>query len=282
MKGELQTTSLPVRGNGQESCKRPRSEKYARPGNGRNSVAGTKTGGKKTNKRKTARLASKHEQLKQSNAELHEEVQMLDWEKEQLQEEVGAADDAAEEKEQEKARAQQKHPPTKAKRKRVRKMGCRSGADAHNQQVKILEKHIADIYTDEVDHAYRAAQLAALLLRSQEGRQALMDSAYVKKHDREVQQAAVDEIQGHFNASGIVAKHSQNLSWNSWGEMRRILGFDFEPPLDETYSTPGDIGEYYRLQLDSGVKMPVLPSKYLVQKQEEKIVREAGGVHHVR
>ena len=77
---------------------------------------------------------------------------------------------------------------------------------------------------------------------------------------------------------GIVAKHSKTLSWGTWEDLRKIFGFEFEPPdEDETYGTEGDIGKYYRPELPNGVKVPVLPSKYKIKKQEEIIVEDQGG-----
>ena len=93
-----------------------------RRNNGANSAKGFKNG-LENSRREAARLTAVNKELEQDRAELHEEVEMLDWEKEQLQEEVGAADNAAEEQEKAHARAHQKHPPKKEKRKRVRKMG---------------------------------------------------------------------------------------------------------------------------------------------------------------
>ena len=63
----------------------------------------------------------------------------------------------------------------------------------------------------------------------------------------------------------------------TWEDLRKIFGFEFEPPEDETYGTEGDIGKYYRLELPNGVKVPLLPSKYKIKKQEEIIVEDQGG-----
>ena len=86
-------------------------------------------------------------------------------------------------------------------------------------------------------------------------------------------------IQGHFNTVGIVAKHAKTLSWGTWEDLRKILGFEFEPPEDETYCTEGDIGKYYRLELPNGVKMPMLPSKYKIKKQEDGHRQQPGWLH---
>ena len=79
-----------------------------------------------------------------------------------------------------------------------------------------------------------------------------------------------------------MAKHAKTLSWGTWEDLRKILGFEFEPPEDETYCTEGDIGKYYRHELPNGVKMPVLPSKYKIKKQEEVIVEHQGGYTKVK
>jgi hypothetical protein len=67
------------------------------------------------------------------------------------------------------------------------------------------------------------------------------------------------------------------MSWGQWEKLRRILGFQFNPPKNEPYADKDDQGAYVRCTLPSGTKLFVLPSKYLMQKQEQVIVEEAGG-----
>jgi hypothetical protein len=104
-----------------------------------------------------------------------------------------------------------------------------------------------------------------------------VESTFMKEKAKGIEQEAVNMIQTHLDNVGLSAKHSLMMSWGQWGQLRRILGFQFNPPEDESYNTDGDIGEYVRLDLPSGVKLFVLPSKYLIQQQEQKIVEECGG-----
>ena len=56
--------------------------------------------------------------------------------------------------------------------------------------------------------------------------------------------------------------------------MRRVMSYEFEDPEDLTYGTTGDIGEYVRLEMVTleGAKLPVLPSYYMLRKEEGDIV----------
>ena len=154
--------------------------------------------------------------------------------------------------------------------------------EQRRKQVVRLREKISELFADDVSDEYRARQLVALVLDSDEGKEALLASEFMERHNKEQQQEVADIIQGHFNTVGIVAKHSKTLSWGTWEDLRKIFGFEFEPPEDETYSTEGDIGKYYRLELPNGVKVPVLPSKYKIKKQEEIIVNNQGGYTKVK
>ena len=78
----------------------------------------------------------------------------------------------------------------------------------------------------------------------------------------------MDRIQEHMDEVGLSAKHCLMMSWNQWEKLRRILGFQFNPPKNESYADKDDQGAYVRCTLPSGTKLFVLPSKYLMQKQE--------------
>jgi hypothetical protein len=67
------------------------------------------------------------------------------------------------------------------------------------------------------------------------------------------------------------------VALGEWEKLRRILGFKFNPPKNGSNSDKDDQGVYVRCTLPSGTKLFVLPSKYLMQKQEAVVVEEAGG-----
>jgi hypothetical protein len=201
-----------------------------------------------------------------------EEVEMDKWE---ATDTIAQLEDDAAAKAKKKARNEKAQP----KRKRTRTMMETDSKNKHGlrQQVVLLKDKINGLFEDDVSDEYRAQQLVALVLDSDEGKEALLASEFMERHNKEQQQEVADIIQGHFNTVGIVAKHAKTLSWGTWEDLRKIFGFEFEPPEDETYSTEGDIGKYYRLELPNGVKVPVLPSKYKIKKQEEIIVEDQGG-----
>ena len=86
------------------------------------------------------------------------------------------------------------------------------------------------------------------------------------------------EVQEHLDEVGLSAKHCLMMSWAQWEKLRRILGFKFNPPKNESYCDKDDQGAYVRCALPSGTKLFVLPSKYLMQKQEDVIVEEGSGL----
>ena len=205
-----------------------------------------------------------------------EEVEMDKWE---ATDTIAQLEDDAAAKAKKKARNEKAQP----KRKRTRTMMEHGeNKEQRSRQLVRLREKVKELFDDDVSDEYRASQLVALVLDSDEGKEALLASEFMERHNKEQQQEVADIIQGHFNTVGIVAKHAKTLSWGTWEDLRKIFGFEFEPPEDETYSTEGDIGKYYRLELPNGVKVPVLPSKYKIKKQEEVIVNNQGGYTKVK
>ena len=92
-------------------------------------------------------------------------------------------------------------------------MECSSNHRRH--QLKTLREKVKGLSEDDVSDEYRASQLVALVLDSDEGKEALLASKYMEGHNKEQQQEVADIIQGHFNTVGIVAKHAKTLSWGT-------------------------------------------------------------------
>ena len=79
--------------------------------------------------------------------------------------------------------------------------------------------------------------MADAVVHSKAGRDALEKTRYMKKHTKEMEQEAMDRIQEHMDEVGLSAKHCLMMSWGQWEKLRRILGFQFNPPKNESYAT---------------------------------------------
>jgi hypothetical protein len=147
----------------------------------------------------------------------------------------------------------------------------------YDDQYHRLNIVVGNLFHDDVSHEYVMGLMADAVVHSKEGRKALEKSLYMKEREKVVEQEAMDQIQEHVDEVGLSAKHCLMMSWGQWEKLRRILGFKFNPPKNESYSDKDDQGAYVRCTLPSGTKLFVLPSKYLVQKQEQVVVEEVGG-----
>ena len=227
----------------------------------------------------TAVVKEHKKSMVELEAEFKEKMEEVEMDKWEATDTIAQLEDDAAAKAKKKARNEKAQP----KRKRTRTMMEHGeNKEQRRKQVLRLREKVKELFDDDVSDEYRASQLVALVLDSDEGKEALLASEFMERHNKEQQQEVADIIQGHFNTVGIVAKHAKTLSWGTWEDLRKIFGFEFEPPEDETYSTEGDIGKYYRLELPNGVKVPVLPSKYKIKKQEEIIVNNQGGYTKVK
>jgi len=101
--------------------------------------------------------------------------------------------------------------------------------------------------------------MADAVVHSKEGRAALEKTPYMKKREKVIEQEAMDRIQEHLDEVGLSAKHCLMMSWAQWEKLRRILGFKFNPPKNESYCDKDDQGAYVRCALPSGTKLFVLP-----------------------
>jgi hypothetical protein len=156
-------------------------------------------------------------------------------------------------------------------KKRQRAWGVTDNADAYKEQQDRLRDHILNLFDDATPEEYINELIVNSTLRCKKTKNLLVESTFMKEKAKGIEQEAMNMIQTHLDIVGLCAKHSLLMSGGQWGQLRRILGFQFNPPEGESYSTDGDIGEYVRL------KLFVLPSKYLMQQQEQKIVEECGG-----
>ena len=147
----------------------------------------------------------------------------------------------------------------------------------YDQQQDRLKTTVTNLFHDDVPHEYVMGLMADAVVHSKEGRAALEKTPYMKKREKVIEQEAMDRIQEHLDEVGLSAKHCLMMSWGQWEKLRRILGFKFNPPKNESYCDKDDQGAYVRCALPSGTKLFVLPSKYLMQKKEDVIVQEAGG-----
>ena len=145
----------------------------------------------------------------------------------------------------------------------------------YDQEQDRLKTTVTNLFHDDVPHEYVMGLMADAVVHSKEGRAALEKTPYMKKREKVIEQEAMDRIQEHLDEVGLSAKHCLMMSWAQWEKLRRILGFQFNPPKNEPYADKDDQGAYVRCTLPSGTKLFVLPSKYLMQKQEQVIVEEA-------
>ena len=101
--------------------------------------------------------------------------------------------------------------------------------------------------------------MADAVVHSKEGRAALEKTLYMKKKKKVIEQEEMDRILEHLDEVGLSAKHCLMMSWGQWEKLRRILGFKFNPPKNESYCDKDDQGAYVRCALPSGTKLFVLP-----------------------
>ena len=162
-------------------------------------------------------------------------------------------------------------------KKRKRHWEAFGEGQAYDDQHMRLKLVVGNMFHADVPHKYVMGLMADAVVHSKDGRDALEKSVYMKEKEKQIEQQAMNKIQEHVDEVGLSAKHCLMMSWGQWEKLRRILGFRFNPPKNESYSDKDDQGAYVRCVLPSGTKLFVLPSKYLLQKQEDVIVAEAGG-----
>jgi hypothetical protein len=127
---------------------------------------------------------------------------------------------------------------------------------------EVFKDRIAEVVANDAD------------IRERVGKQ-----PWVQKETSVRAQKVLDELQEHYDHIGLAVKHIVGISWGKYLTLRRVMSYEFEDPEDLTYGTTGDIGEYVRLEMVTleGAKLPVLPSYYMLRKEEDDIVANSGG-----
>jgi hypothetical protein len=139
-------------------------------------------------------------ELKAEFKEKMEEVEMDKWE---ATDTIAQLEDDAAAKAKKKARNEKAQP----KRKRTRTMMEHGeNKEQRRKQVVRLRENVRELFADDVIDEYRARQLVALVLDSDEGKGALLASQFMERHNKEQQQEAADIIQGHFNTRRVLLR----------------------------------------------------------------------------